>query len=89
VQRLHQAAEAQLAVRAHRLALAQRTLQTASPLATLARGFAIVTRADGALVTDAAVLAPGEEVRTRLAAGSVRSRVVEVAPAGSNGPEKI
>ncbi len=89
VQRLHHAAEAQLAVRAHRLALAQRTLQTASPLATLARGFAIVTRADGALVTDAAVLAPGEEVHTRLAAGSVRSRVVAVAPAGSNGPEKI
>ena len=60
----------------HRLNLAHRTLQTASPLATLARGFAIVTRADGSLVTDAAAVSPGEEIDTRLASGGLRSRVI-------------
>lgn len=63
---------------AHRLELADRTLRTASPLATLARGFAIVTRADGTLLTDAATVAPGEEIETRLASGRLRSRVSDV-----------
>ena len=41
------APRAELARVAHRLALAQRGLDAVSPLATLTRGFAIVTRADG------------------------------------------
>jgi exodeoxyribonuclease VII large subunit len=60
----------------HRLALAQRALNAVSPLATLARGFAIVTRAaSGTLLTDAAAIAPGEEIEARLARGSLRARV--------------
>ncbi len=59
----------------HRVDLAQRTLQTASPLATLARGFAIVTRADGTLLTDTAAVAPGEEIEARLAKGRLHARV--------------
>ncbi|HEX4649837.1 MAG TPA: exodeoxyribonuclease VII large subunit [Steroidobacteraceae bacterium] len=61
---------------AQRLALAQRALNAVSPLATLARGFAIVTRAgDGTLLSDAAAVAPGEEIEARLARGSLRARV--------------
>ncbi len=59
----------------HQVALAKKSLDMASPLATLARGFAIVTRADGTLVTDARSVPPGEEIEARLAHGRVRARV--------------
>ena len=59
----------------HRVALAKKTLDMASPVATLARGFAIVTRADGSLVSDASAVAPGEEIQARLATGRLRARV--------------
>jgi exodeoxyribonuclease VII large subunit len=46
------------------------TLHALSPLATLARGFAIVQRADtGAIVSDAGTVKPGERVQARLARG--------------------
>jgi exodeoxyribonuclease VII large subunit len=64
-----------LSHRSHRVDLAFRTLQTASPLATLARGFAIVTRADGTLVTDASSVPAGEEIEARLASGRLRAKV--------------
>lgn len=73
--RLRHAATARLAASAQRLALAQRALNAVSPLATLARGFAIVTRAGGALVTDAAAVAPGEEIEARLVRGTLTARV--------------
>ncbi len=60
---------------AQRLALAQRALNAVSPLATLARGFAIVTRADGSLVTDVAAVRPGDEIEARLARGALTARV--------------
>ena len=67
--------------RAQALALAARGLEAVSPLAVLARGYAIVRRAsDGAAVTDARVLAPGDELEARLARGSVRARVASVQP---------
>lgn len=61
--------------REHRLELAEKALLTASPAATLARGFAIVTRADGTLVTDARSVAAGEEIEAQLASGRLRARV--------------
>src|SRR5215472_9720682 len=73
--RLGHAATARMAAAAQRLALAQRALNAVSPLATLARGFAIVTRADGALLTDAGAVAPGEEIEARLALGILTARV--------------
>ncbi len=73
--RLDHALEGRLSRLAHRLDLAQRTLRTASPLATLARGFAIVTRADGSVITDAATVAADEQIEARLALGRVRARV--------------
>jgi len=74
--RLDHAAKECLSRAQHRLALAQRALNTVSPLATLTRGFAIVTRAaGGALLTDAAAVPAGEEIEARLARGSLRARV--------------
>ncbi|MGB6450889.1 MAG: exodeoxyribonuclease VII large subunit, partial [Steroidobacteraceae bacterium] len=66
---------------AHRLGLAERTLDTVSPLATLARGFAIVTRAaDGTLLTDSESVELDEEIEAHLARGSVRARVTSRKP---------
>jgi exodeoxyribonuclease VII large subunit len=59
----------------HRVALAKKALDMASPLATLARGFAIVTRVDGTLVTDAGSVPVGEEIEARLASGRLRAKV--------------
>lgn len=73
--RLRHAATGRMAAAAQRLALAQRALNSVSPLATLARGFAIVTGAGGALITDAAAVAPGEEIEARLARGVLTARV--------------
>jgi exodeoxyribonuclease VII large subunit len=54
-------------------------LDAVSPLATLERGYAIVTRArDGALVRQAAQLAAGEDVGIRLARGALEARVTAV-----------
>jgi exodeoxyribonuclease VII large subunit len=73
--RLHHAAVDSVARAAHRLALTQRGLDAVSPLATLTRGFAIVTRADGALLTDAGSVSPGEDIEARLARGTLTARV--------------
>jgi exodeoxyribonuclease VII large subunit len=73
--RLNAAVGQRTAQLGHRLALAQRALHTVSPLATLARGFAIVTREDGSVLTDAGLVAPGEHVHARLARGSLEARV--------------
>jgi exodeoxyribonuclease VII large subunit len=72
--RLAHAAGASLAHLAHRLALAQRGLHTVSPLATLSRGFAIVSGETG-ILTDAAAVAPGSTVEARLARGTLTARV--------------
>jgi exodeoxyribonuclease VII large subunit len=61
--------------RENRLALAIKTLNTASPLATLARGFAMVTRADGTIVTDAGSVSVGEEIQASLSNGNLTARV--------------
>ena len=73
--RLDRALSERVARAAHRLALAQRALDTVSPLATLTRGFAIVTRADGTLLTDAAAAPDGEQIDARLARGTLIARV--------------
>jgi exodeoxyribonuclease VII large subunit len=58
-----------------RLALAARGLNSLSPLATLERGYAIVFDAAGAVITDAATVAPGATIEARLAQGRLRARV--------------
>lgn len=59
-----------------RLGAAGRALDAVGPMATLRRGYAIVTREeDGRLVTSASQVGPGDRLRTRLAEGEVLSRV--------------
>jgi exodeoxyribonuclease VII large subunit len=73
--RLRHAGTVRVAGAAQRLALAQRALNAVSPLATLARGFAIVTGAGGELLTDARAVGAGEEIEARLARGTLVARV--------------
>jgi exodeoxyribonuclease VII large subunit len=59
-----------------RLRFAERALHSVSPLATLSRGYAIVTDAEsGRVLTDAAEVASGKTVRARLARGSLVATV--------------
>ena len=61
-----------------RLGALTRALDTVSPLATLERGYAIVTRpTDGRVLQDAAAVQPGEQVRARLARGRLVCTVDE------------
>jgi exodeoxyribonuclease VII large subunit len=74
--RLDQAVKQSVSRAGHRLELAARSLNTVSPLATLARGFAVVNRSsDGAVLTDANAVAVGEEIRARLAHGILKALV--------------
>ena len=63
-----------------RVAGAARALHAMSPLATLARGYAIVTGSDGAAVVDARTLAPGQILATRFARGAAHVTVNSVEP---------
>jgi exodeoxyribonuclease VII large subunit len=58
-----------------RLAPLERTLRAVSPLATLARGYAIVTREDGEILRDAADAPRGVLVEAQLAKGRIRAKV--------------
>ena len=74
--RLGSAMQQRLQGIAQRLALAQRGLHAVSPLATLGRGFALVTRTrDGALLHDAAQAEVGEGLRVRLGKGELTAQV--------------
>jgi exodeoxyribonuclease VII large subunit len=76
-QRLQRALRTQLQRPESRLALAARSLQAISPLATLGRGFAIVTRADdGRVLRDATDVRRGDEIEARLAHGRLRAQVL-------------
>lgn len=76
--RLHQAMAHLLTRRAERLARAAQTLDAVSPLATLSRGYAILSLPQGDIPRDAAALAPGQAVRARLARGRLWCRVERV-----------
>ena len=66
-----------LALASGRLESAARALHATSPLATLSRGYAIVTlAADGTLVSDSTQAPPGTNIDARLARGRLRARVV-------------
>jgi exodeoxyribonuclease VII large subunit len=75
VKALEHASRSYFATKEHRLELAARTLDTASPLKTFARGFAMVTKPDGTLVRDAASVNVGDEIEARLAQGKLKARV--------------
>jgi exodeoxyribonuclease VII large subunit len=58
-----------------RLAVAGRTLDAVSPLATLERGYAIVTDSKGTVVTNAQDVRAGQLINARLTQGSIRARI--------------
>ena len=59
-----------------RLSLATRGLDSVSPLATLDRGYAIVTDAKtGNILTDATAVPPGTDIHARLATGALAATV--------------
>jgi exodeoxyribonuclease VII large subunit len=73
--RLSAAQRQQLTRANQRLAPLTRTLNAVSPLATLDRGYAIVSRAGGAILRDASEASPGALIEARLAVGSLRAKV--------------
>ena len=67
-----------LALARSRLQAALQTLHATSPLATLGRGYAIVTRAaDGVVLRDPASVPAGTDIDARLARGTLRARVLD------------
>jgi exodeoxyribonuclease VII large subunit len=75
--RLRAAALARLHLARERLTPLVRTLNAVSPLATLERGYAIVSRVSGAIVLSAAEVGPGTPIEVRVAVGKFRARVEE------------
>ncbi len=62
-----------------RLQLAARALDSVSPLATLNRGYAIVSDEEtGAILTDAARVKTGSNIRAKLAHGTLQATVTDV-----------
>jgi len=77
-ERLEAAMQHRLQQAADRLAHLAQMLDTLSPLATLKRGYAIVTDDQGKVVRDAGEVAVGDTVAARLARGRLRLSVREV-----------
>jgi exodeoxyribonuclease VII large subunit len=65
-----------------RLHRAAARLEALSPLAVLARGYALVYAADGSLLRSAAETTAGQTIRARLAQGALKAQVTE-----TNAPE--
>jgi len=65
----------------HRFVALTSKLHVLSPLGVLARGYAVVVRESGGLVSDAATLRVGEGIDVRVAQGRFRAQVVETTPA--------
>jgi exodeoxyribonuclease VII large subunit len=75
--RLRAAALSRLHLARERLSPLVRTLNAVSPLATLDRGYAIVSLVSGAIVRSAADVVPGTLIEARLAVGKIRAKVEE------------
>jgi exodeoxyribonuclease VII large subunit len=76
-QRLGRAWRQAMSSRREKLLPLIRTLQAVSPLATLERGYAIVSLEGGDILRDAADAKPGAIIEARLARGRVRAKVEE------------
>jgi len=76
--RLPVAIQRRLQVARERFERSMRTLNAVSPLATLERGYAIVTDSGAHVVTNASMLAPGAQIEARVARGSIRATVTDV-----------
>ncbi len=79
-QRLRQSMLISLDGRRQRLGLAARALATLSPLATLDRGYAIVSDGDGSVIRDSDSAPPGTDLEVRLARGRLKVTVNHTKP---------
>jgi exodeoxyribonuclease VII large subunit len=75
--RLGNAMQAALTTRRQALAVNSRALNAISPLATLERGYAIVSRPGGDILRDAKDVKAGEQINARLGKGQLRCTVDE------------
>ncbi len=82
-QRLALARQSSFATRAQRAATARARLGALSPRAVLARGYALVTRPDGAVVRAASELAADATVGLEFARGRATAKILTLAPARS------
>ncbi len=76
-ERLQRAGQTLLLGPSQRVHRAEVGLQALSPHAVLQRGYALAFRADGRLLRSADEVSAGDEITTRLASGTVRSRVLD------------
>jgi len=76
-QRLARAIASQLRSHRSRFEGAVRTLQVVSPLATLERGYAIVSHLNGPVVRSSDAVAIGDTIEARLGQGRVRAKITE------------
>jgi exodeoxyribonuclease VII large subunit len=83
--RLCRVAGAPLERSRNRLAALAGRLESLSPLNVLARGYSLTRTPEGRVVRDARTVRAADELVTRLAAGEIVSRVIEVRP----GPEEM
>jgi exodeoxyribonuclease VII large subunit len=75
-EKLQRAVDKRLERTRQRLGFVEHSLNALSPLATLQRGYAIVSRQDGgSILTDSAAVAPGTAVAIRLARGELTATV--------------
>jgi exodeoxyribonuclease VII large subunit len=74
-QELHRAWRLTISSKRERLLPLQRTLNAISPLATLERGYAIVSLDGGKILRSAADARPGTLIEARLAKGRIRAKV--------------
>ena len=61
-----------------RLLHASSRLEALSPVAVLARGYALVYAADGTLLSVASAAVPGQSIRARLGTGSLHATITEI-----------
>ncbi len=84
--RLHRAVRRHVAHAAERSAAVHRRLEDLSPTRVLARGYSIVRRDDGAVVTGPHLVQPGDALHVRAARGGYRVRVEPDANGGDPPP---
>ncbi len=76
--RLEQQVEKQMTHYRQKLNNTMHLLDAVSPLATLERGYAIVTDSEGQVITDATTTAVGHTIHSKLATGAIRSTVTGI-----------
>jgi len=76
--RLNHALKECIARAEHRCQIAARSLHVVSPLATLARGFAVIRSvSDGKVITNADAVSVGDQIEARLDKGTLKASVTE------------